>query len=313
MLKSIKNAVKSITQIKADDLLDPKKKTVTVFVPSYPGPKVLTMESMLLMTESFPLFRPNYQCRLELTAGAYLPLMRNLAMRRMIEDDRSEGILYVDHDAHWPTVIPSRESPRGFNALDRLISRDKDIIGGLFTTRTMPISLMCGTFDPATGGLVWLDDMTKGHPLSKDPFQVDWVGCHFLYISKRAALKVADHVGSHKTLFDCNSRLMIDGRYNVPLDRALEQFRTGEIDLAAVKQQIERLTDQAGFFQEDVSFCRRAKAAGCEIWIDPSFEVQHIGDYAYGRMDWAAQKLAIDEAAELEKQQAEQPQVAAAQ
>lgn len=32
---------------------------------------------------------------------------------------------------------------------------------------------------------------------------------------------------------------------------------------------------------EDVSFCRKAKEAGYEIWVDPTIPVRHIGSYAY--------------------------------
>jgi len=312
VLDKLKHTVRSLSQDNADNLLSTAKKTVTVFVPSYPGPKVLTMESLLTMTESLHMFRPDHQVRLELTAGAYLPLMRNLALRRMVEEDKSVGILMVDHDAYWPTVLPKKVKGNGkvlegFNALDRLISLDKDIVGGLFTTRAMPIQLMCGGFNPADGGLVWLDDVAKGHPLNSEPFQVDWIGAHFLYISKKAALKIAEHVGSYKTLFDCNSRLMIDGRYNSQLDLSLEEYKSGTIDRDAVKKRIETLVDHAGFFQEDVSFCRRAKAAGCEIWVDPKFEVQHIGDYSYGRMDWLALQ-AMKEQAAIEAGEVDAPQ-----
>ena len=41
---------------------------------------------------------------------------------------------------------------------------------------------------------------------------------------------------------------------------------------------------------EDFSFCRKARLAGLEVWADPSFEVQHLGDYGYSRVDWIAQR-----------------------
>ncbi len=175
------------------------------------------------------------------------------------------------------------------------MSLDKDIVGGLFTTKNMPVKLMCGSFDPANGHLSWLDDVSKGHPLNGTPFQVDWLGCHFLYISRRAVQKMVDHIGSHLTLFDCNSRLMVDARYSEPLNAALGEFSRGEITLEHIREKIALLVDHAGFFQEDVSFCRRAKDSGCEIWVDPCFEVQHVGEYNYGRMDWIAHKMAEDE------------------
>ncbi len=32
---------------------------------------------------------------------------------------------------------------------------------------------------------------------------------------------------------------------------------------------------------EDLYFCRKARAAGLEVWCDPTLEVKHIGDYEY--------------------------------
>ncbi len=32
---------------------------------------------------------------------------------------------------------------------------------------------------------------------------------------------------------------------------------------------------------EDLYFCRKARAAGLEVWCDPTIEVKHIGDYEY--------------------------------
>jgi GT2 family glycosyltransferase len=57
-----------------------------------------------------------------------------------------------------------------------------------------------------------------------------------------------------------------------------------------------------GNYSEDVAFCRRAKEAGVEIWVDPSFELQHMGLYPYTRLDWIGQKLAR---AEGEKEKAD--------
>lgn len=32
---------------------------------------------------------------------------------------------------------------------------------------------------------------------------------------------------------------------------------------------------------EDIAFCKKAEAAGIEIWCDPTIRLEHIGDYAY--------------------------------
>jgi hypothetical protein len=35
---------------------------------------------------------------------------------------------------------------------------------------------------------------------------------------------------------------------------------------------------------EELSFCRRARAAGLEVWCDPTIPVLHIGEFAYGKL-----------------------------
>lgn len=39
--------------------------------------------------------------------------------------------------------------------------------------------------------------------------------------------------------------------------------------------------DGKDFMGEDVQFCLRARAAGLEVWCDPTIELKHIGRWAY--------------------------------
>jgi len=32
---------------------------------------------------------------------------------------------------------------------------------------------------------------------------------------------------------------------------------------------------------EDVNFCRKARKAGYNIWVDPTIQVRHLGEYAF--------------------------------
>ena len=36
------------------------------------------------------------------------------------------------------------------------------------------------------------------------------------------------------------------------------------------------------YLGEDYSFCWRCKQVGVQVWLDTSFRVYHLGDYAYG-------------------------------
>lgn len=283
-----------------------KGKIIHLFIPSYPGPKVKTMECALNMLYGFNELGTGIRTALKLVGGAYIDVMRNAALVEMLEDPKAIGVLMVDHDAIWVNrnhSIVNGKHDDGFNALYRLMARDKDIIGALTTTRAMPIRLMCGAYTDE-GGLAMLNDITKGHPSNGNPFQVEWTACHFTYISRRAALKIASHYGSDKHFFECASRIMVDVEKRTKVEELMDQFRAGKFDRDEALEKILLWVDMAGVWQEDVSFCRRARAAGCEIWIDPSFEVQHIGDYAYSRADWLGQKQREMEAERQQELQA---------
>ena len=306
LLKDLTGQLKNLYRgdVKTPAVKGGRGPTIHIFVPSYPGPKVKTMEAVLNLMFGWQELGTGIRLSLKLTGGAYIDVMRNEALVAMFKDPEALGILMVDHDAIFPNKTitdPKAKKYDGYNALHQLYKQYKDIIGGLTTTRSMPIKMMCGGYTDVSS-LACLDDMDKCHPLSSKPFMVEWTACHFTYISRRGAMKIVDHYGQDKHFFECGSRILLDNEKRAKIEEALAQHKAGEIDTQAFLKTMEYWVDLAGVFQEDVSFCRRARAAGCEIWIDPSFEVQHIGDYAYSRMDWLGQKMRQDEEAkEAEK------------
>ena len=283
----------------------PPNPEILVFVPSYPGPKVATMECVLNLLYGWESLRTGINITLQLTGGAYIDAMRNSAILQMLKNPNCIGVLMIDHDAKFPSVPAidkkGQRDPQAFNALRQLVQHDVDIVGALTTTRGFPLQLMCGTYK-ANAELDFLQDAKMGHPLSKKAFQVDWTACHFTYISRRAIGKIVDHYGADTNFFECSSRILVDDKRRAEVETVLERFKSGEIDAPTAMKKIAYWVDLAGVYQEDVSFCRRAKAAGCEIWIDPSFEVQHIGDYPYSRFDWLSQKMFQQEETKQAKQ-----------
>jgi hypothetical protein len=280
-------------------------KHLRVFMPSYPGPRI---ESIQCLDETCHHFLNHYPMSLfkRLSGGAYLNTLQNVAMADMIDDEDAVGLMMVEHDAVWPTA-PAREvdgvKRPAFNAFQRLISRDKDIIGALCTNRKLPVKLMAGWYHE-NGDLRGVEDPALGDPQNSTPFEVDWIATHFLYVSRKAAVRIAEHVGSHLALFDCMTK--VDSRKDTSeaLCKLAMRYADdhGEPDEDINSQEfvaeVVKLVDMVGYYQNDISFCKRAKAAGCEIWVDPSFEVQHVGDYPYSRNDWIGQKMLEQERAE---------------
>lgn len=40
------------------------------------------------------------------------------------------------------------------------------------------------------------------------------------------------------------------------------------------------------YMGEDIYFCKKAGDAGFDVWVDPTIEIGHIGDYTYDRKDY---------------------------
>lgn len=144
---------------------------------------------------------------------------------KIVEDAVNAGtdyLMMIDTDLVFPE-----------HAILTLISRQKDIIGGLYMMKMLPPAhtIKHGEFDPAT------NEYTEG-PQNwtppAEPFRCAAVATGFLLIRMEA---IAD------------------------LSRPL--FPT---------------VRPVG---EDMAFCENAKAHGLEIWCDPTFHIEHLGDYRY--------------------------------
>lgn len=264
---------------------------VRVFMPSYPGPKIYTMNCLLEMLHGFGTLGTPYDVVFRMGGGAYLNTLQNDAMCQFLEDELAVGLLLVEHDAIWPNAgTRDRDGKKlpPFNALHRLMSRGKDIIAGFATNRSMPVKMMAGWYKP-NGDLRPVEDPDIVDPRNGTPFEVEWAATHFMYVTRAAAVKIAEHQGTPLAMFDCSAKLFEVAPTSMRLSEMLAEHRAGGITETEFRVELGRLLDMAGYYQNDISFCRRARAAGCEIWVDPSFEVQHIGDYSYSRHDWMGQ------------------------
>lgn len=284
--------------LEAKYLIKGTGKSVRIFMPMYPAPNPNTVTCLLGLVQGFAGLGTPYDTKLSFKTGSLISHLRSESGREFIEDDESVGMLCIDADAIWPNgsaLDAAGKAVQGFNALDRLMSRDKDIVGALCTNRSIPTVIAAGWFD-GEGSLSRVEDENQGHPLNSTPFQVDWIGMHFTYVTRRAALKIANHIDQHAFLFEPESRLWDRPEKMAEVGRLLEAYKAGTHDVDDVVATLKRLFNASGYYPEDVAFCRRAKDAGVEVWVDPSFDVGHFGEYRYTRMDWIGQKMLAREA-----------------
>lgn len=97
-------------------------------------------------------------------------------------------------------------------------------------------------------------------------------------------------------LLDDEGQLRDDGKA-VTQDFGHAPFQCGGVGAGLMAIRVSRMVecmaapyfwfaDQKGHrMGEELSFCTRARAAGLEVWCDPTIPVLHIGEFGYGKLD----------------------------
>jgi hypothetical protein len=133
----------------------------------------------------------------------------------------------------------------------RLIQRDKDIIGGLYFRKEVDARPQIYKLNDE-GFFETMYDI----PTMKEPFQVDGIATGFLLI-KRKVLEAF-------TPEFCN-----ENWYPFDMGRGPSNKEEGE----------------------DLSFCRRARKLGFEIWCDPTIPLGHVGRKIFGKEDYDSAQM----------------------
>lgn len=246
---------------------------------------------------------------LRYVTSTWIPIARNKLMLAC-EREGAEGILFVDDDMSFHSGGGEQPGDPGFNPLVRLMERDVDICAAMCSNRSMPPSIMCGWEKP-DGMVNLVNDSDMISPRNRTPFQVDYTGFGFIYIRSTAIKKIRDYLGTDDPhFFNIESNWHFQDESREMVAEALRSIQDGEDPDAAAESIMQKINHQirrSTFLGEDYSFCRKAREAGCEIWVDPSFEVRHHGDYPYTRLDWLAYREGMMEAGD---EQAEQRKLA---
>lgn len=166
------------------------------------------------------LYKADILFSLLFTQGSYIHTNRE----RLVKKAQSEGcthILFVDDDMFFEADAPQR-----------LLARDKDIIGVHYNIRKNPPT-----------STVRMDAEKKAHIAEVAPDGLttcDAAGTGFMLIK----LSVFDKLSHPWFFYECDNE---------------GELRTSE----------------------DYWFCKKAKDAGFEIWVDLTIPVKHIGDHKY--------------------------------
>lgn len=164
---------------------------------------------------------------------------RNNLMAKLMTNKEATHFCFIDADIRFDP-----------QSILRMIAYDKDVIGGLYPKKTLPINYVIN-----------LKPETK---IQGDIFTVDTMGTGFLMFKRNVYEKLIAAHPETKYVDDVGlSRNGID----------YEPFMYSIFDC--------KIDDQGHYLSEDWLFCRRWQALGGEIWADSKTLLSHLGAYEF--------------------------------
>lgn len=291
----------------------------------YPNPKTVVL--MDLTRQHLGRHYPGIRLAVYTPTSTSVAFARSKATEMFFREKECSHVLMVDDDMRWPLGGDDEKDP--FNPIARLLSLDKDVVGGLGFTRHQPLRPFIGEAMPNGWGRVMNEIKDENLMRAGKPFQVGYIGFGMVMISRRCLERVAEMVGVR---FDEEGNVTegtVDSLFTsetnwAEREGALDELRAflakpigsllqigamekaKEQRLRELVELVDKLIWKAKAFGEDWSFCKKARRAGCEVWVDPAFELGHYGDYSYSLKDFLGQQ----ELARLEAAQEEKPESA---
>lgn len=219
---------------------------------------------------------------------AFVAHTRNRCAQLFLESD-CDWMLTIDDDmlvpfgnAKWYNAHTGFELPEpfcSFNAIDRLLSHNKTIVGGLYFGRWRDADAMYGEGkQPQEKMLARKAPMDLCKPTR-------WVGtgCMLIHRSVFTAItKTFPILDGH--WFSASEHSMMKG-----LQRMHDDLSTGVMDGEKAMRAYQTIDGMLRDFKcnanlgmgEDVSFCVRAKQSGHQPYVDFGLRLGHVGHYVY--------------------------------
>lgn len=206
------------------------KPSVLIGMPLQRG-QIETESFLTLLAIRADLYRRDINHHIITNESSVISYSRNAIAERCCHD----YLMWIDSDIKAP--------PWG---VWRLMSRDKDIIGGLYFRKEKDARPLIFRLNENN----FFETITE-IPSLKEPFRVDGIATGFLLIKR--------HVLEAFTPEVCQKLY-----YPFDMGRGPSNHEEGE----------------------DLSFMRRVKALGFEVWCDPTIPLGHVGRHIYTREDW---------------------------
>jgi hypothetical protein len=175
-----------------------------------------------------------------MTNESLISRARNTLVAKFLNTPGSTHLMFVDADIGWEPWH-----------LLVLLNADKDVIGGLYPMKTMPVKWVVNGFEGAK----------EEGPLQ----EVSKTGTGFMLIKRHVFEKLARHPAVKTFANDIGLPKELDPHMKTYFDTAVRENR---------------------YYSEDWTFCENWRDFGGEVWVDKRVLLKHTGTYVF---DYAVQ------------------------
>jgi hypothetical protein len=161
---------------------------------------------------------------------------RNTLTAKFLDQQESTHLFFVDADIGWEPWH-----------LLVLLNRDKDVIGGLYPMKTMPIKWVVNGFEGAEEGPDGLQEVSKA-------------GTGFLLMKKH----VFEKLNVHPAVKQYKNDIGLDPKY----DKHLKTY-------------FDTAVRQNRYYSEDWTFCENWRDIGGKVYVDKRVLLRHSGAYVF--------------------------------
>ena len=161
---------------------------------------------------------------------------RNTLVSKFLHHGKSTHLMFIDADIGWEPWH-----------LLALMMAKKDVIGGLYPMKTVPVQWVINADENCKSENEYLQEVTK-------------TGTGFMLIKREVLHKLKEHPAVKKFQND------------IGLDKALDDHMYTFFDTAV---------RDGRYYSEDWTFCENFRDLGCEVWIDKRVHLRHSGTFVY--------------------------------
>lgn len=265
---------------------NPTERKLCLLLPQYKSTHPLTLYSIISLWD-----RRRMSCMMHFN-DAFIINARNTLAHKFVTETTAEWALFVDDDmilptgnAPWMRQMANVDLPpntASVNAVDRLLSHGKTLVGGLYFVRAMR-----GNGKPcyatAFSDAAVAKNARKREANVTGLQQTDWVGTGCLLVHRDVFLSIQakfphlapdSPTGVWRYFSPTND-------YTAEAMRRL-QAATTDAERTGILANLDSNKGKGQAYSgEDVVFCRRAKAAGHQPYVDLDCICGHIGSIVW--------------------------------